>query len=68
MHNPRKLVSKRELKSVYGIPYSFMHISRLEKAGRFPRRMPLGANRVAWFADEIEAWIDERAKLRPTAT
>lgn len=61
MKNPRKLVSKRELKSIYGIPYSFMHIWRLEKAGLFPKRIQLGANRVAWFADEVEAWIDERA-------
>jgi len=64
MQNPRKLVSKRELKSVYGVPYSFMHIARLEVAGQFPQRIRLGANRVAWFADEIEAWIDERAAHR----
>lgn len=67
MNNPRKLVSKRELKSVYGIPYSFMHIARLEKDGKFPQRIKLGACRVAWFADEVEAWIDERANLRPKA-
>ena len=29
----QKLVSKKELKSVYGIPYSFAHIARLEAAG-----------------------------------
>ena len=26
----QKLVSKKELKSVYGVPYSFAHIARLE--------------------------------------
>ena len=26
-----KLVSKKELKSVYGVPYSFVHISRLDR-------------------------------------
>jgi prophage regulatory protein len=67
MNKPRKLVSKRELKSVYGIPYSFTHIARLEKAGLFPKRIPLGRNRVAWYADEIEAWIEERANLRSKA-
>jgi hypothetical protein len=31
----RKLVSKKELKTVYGIPYCFAHIARLEAAGQF---------------------------------
>ena len=35
----QKLVSKKELKSVYGIPYSFAHIARLEAAGQFPPRV-----------------------------
>jgi prophage regulatory protein len=39
----RKLVSKKELKSVYGVPYSFAHIARLEAAGSFPSRVTLGA-------------------------
>jgi len=62
----RKLVSKKELKSVYGVPYSFTHIARLEQAGDFPKRIKLGQCRVAWFADEIETWIDERAAERDT--
>ena len=36
MQQVRKLVSKKELKSIHGIPYSFAHIARLEKAGVFP--------------------------------
>ena len=32
----RKLVSKKELKSIYGVPYCFAHIARLEAAGQFP--------------------------------
>ena len=35
----RKLVSKKELKTVYGIPYCFAHIARLEAAGKFPKRL-----------------------------
>ena len=58
----KKLVSKKELKSVYGIPYCFAHIARLEKAGQFPSRVQVGASRVAWFADEVEAWIAERPR------
>jgi prophage regulatory protein len=62
MNMLRKLVSKKELKSVYGIPYSFAHIARLEKAEKFPIRVNLGQCRVAWYADEIEAWIDSRPR------
>lgn len=58
----RRLVSKKELKSIYGIPYSFVHIGRLEKAGVFPTRIQLGQCRVAWYADEIEAWIASRPR------
>jgi prophage regulatory protein len=60
----RKLVSKKELKSVYGIPYSFAHIARLEAASQFPQRVRLGACRVAWVAEEVEAWIDEKVTDR----
>jgi prophage regulatory protein len=59
-----KLVSKKELRSVYGIPYSFQHIARLEQAGRFPKRVRLGECRVAWVAEEVEGWITVRIAQR----
>ena len=59
-----KLVSKKELKLVYGVPYSFAHIARLEAAGSFPKRVRLGACRVAWIAEEVQNWIDERIANR----
>jgi prophage regulatory protein len=59
---PRKLVSKKELKTVYGIPYCFAHIARLEAVGQFPTRVRLGACRVAWYADEVEEWIGSRPR------
>lgn len=60
----QKLVSKKELKSVYGVPYSFAHIARLEAAGQFPKRVRLGACRVAWLSEEVREWIDERVANR----
>ena len=60
----RKLVSKKELKTVLGIPYSFAHIARLEAVGKFPRRVKLGACRVAWVLDEVSQRIEERVALR----
>ena len=64
----QKLVSKKELKSIYGVPYSFAHIARLEAAGQFPKRVRLGACRVAWLADEVQGWIDERVATRDTTS
>ncbi|MBV6486210.1 MAG: hypothetical protein GHHEDOFH_00137 [Pseudorhodoplanes sp.] len=64
MQQVNKLVSKKELKSIYGVPYSFAHIARLEAAGQFPKRARLGACRVAWVAREVEAWIEERLANR----
>jgi prophage regulatory protein len=64
----QKLVSKKELKSVYGVPYSFAHIARLEAAGQFPPRVRLGACRVAWLSEEVQNWIDERVANRNTTT
>ena len=52
-----RLVDKKGLKAIYGIPYSPQHIARLEKAGKFPRRIQLGACRVAWHCAAVETWI-----------
>ena len=60
MTQVRKLVRKKELKTIYGIPYSPTHIARLEKAGTFPSRIVLGLCRVAWWSDEVEAWMESR--------
>jgi len=67
MQKNYRLVSKKELKTIYGIPYSFQHIARLEKAGLFPKRIQLGAGRVAWYAHEIEEWIASRPRSGPAA-
>lgn len=66
MQIDRLLVSKKELKSL-GIPYSFQHISRLEKAGQFPKRVQLRQCRVAWCYKEVCEWIDERIARRDPA-
>lgn len=50
-----KLLTKREVKE--RVCYSFAHIDRLEHEGRFPKRVRLGPNRVAWVEDEITDWI-----------
>ncbi len=58
-----RLVDKKGLKTIYGIPYSPQHIARLEKAGKFPKRIRLGQCRVAWYCSAVESWIASRAQL-----
>jgi prophage regulatory protein len=60
----KQIVSKKELRTVCGIPYSPQHIARLEAAGKFPKRIQLGQNRVAWLLSEIEEWLTERIAKR----
>lgn len=45
------------------VPYSRQHVSRLEKAGKFPKRVQVGEGRIGWFKFQIDAWLIERARL-----
>ena len=62
-----RLVNRKELKDKFGIPYSIQHITRLEAAGTFPRRLKLAAyrgGRVAWLEAEVLAWLEARIAQR----
>ena len=43
-----------------GVRYCRLHINRLVAAGQFPAPVRLSANRIAWRASEIDAWIASR--------
>jgi prophage regulatory protein len=60
----RRFLTFPELKRRCGIPYSRMHIDRLEKRGQFPKRVHLGPNSVGWIEDEVAAWQAERIGAR----
>ena len=45
------------------VPYTPQHILRLEKKGRFPKRIQVGANRVAWLLSDIEKFIAEKQSI-----
>lgn len=47
-----------------GVPFCRVHLGRLERAGEFPKRIRLSANRVAWLRDEIEEWKRRRIAAR----
>ena len=57
-----RLVRKPELQAITGL--SDPTIYRLEKQGRFPQRVKIGGNSVAWIEAEIMAWIREKADDR----
>ncbi|MCB9947251.1 MAG: AlpA family phage regulatory protein [Rhodospirillaceae bacterium] len=57
-----RLLSKRQLREV--VLYSPQHIARLEKAGKFPRRVQIGPNRVGWVEAEVQDWLQERLDRR----
>lgn len=54
-----KFVRFSELKD-WGVPWSRVHVDRLERAGKFPRRVHLGENTVAWAEGDINAWLAAR--------
>ncbi len=57
-----RILSKRQLKEL--VLYSPQHIQRLEKAGRFPKRVQLGPNRVGWVEEEVLDWLNARLERR----
>jgi prophage regulatory protein len=63
-----RLLSKRQLKDL--VLYSPQHISRLEAAGRFPKRVQLGPSRVGWVEGEVLTWLQQRidARDKPTSS
>lgn len=57
-----RILSKKALKEL--VLYSPQHITRLEKAGLFPKRVQLGSNRVGWVESEVLDWLQERLDNR----
>ena len=61
-----RILSKKDVRQL--VLYSPAHIDRLEKAGRFPRRVQLGPGRVGWVEDEVNDWIAHRINQRNNST
>jgi prophage regulatory protein len=56
------VITRKELRLI--VPYTPQHILRLEKQGKFPERIQIGARRVGWYLSDIEAWLAERVRGR----
>jgi len=62
-----RLIAFEDLAPTKGVHYSKMHLLRLEKAGKFPKRIRLtGGQRYAWVESEIDEWIEARIAERDT--
>ena len=61
-----RLLSKRQLREL--VLYSPQHIARLEKAGKFPKRVQIGPNRVGWLETEVQEWIQQKLTDREEPT
>ncbi len=61
-----RILTTKELSGI--VPYSPMHIRRMEAEDRFPKRIHLGPNRVGWSLKEIQDWIEARKAERDTGT
>ncbi|KJC53496.1 hypothetical protein UB31_08565 [Bradyrhizobium sp. LTSP849] len=59
-----KLLRYCDLQEMRGIGYTRRHLYTLEAERKFPKRVPLGENRVGWIECEIDDWIKERAARR----
>ena len=57
-HLPR-VITRRELRRL--VPYCPQHILRLEKKGKFPKRIKVGERRVGWWLHEVMAWLDQKS-------
>lgn len=58
----RRIIRKPELMSRIGL--SDASIWRMEKAGKFPKRIRLGGQSVGWFNDEVDHWFEQKAAER----
>jgi hypothetical protein len=42
--------------------YTAQRIVRLEKQGKFPKRIKVGERRVGWRSEEVVAWLDQKGR------
>jgi prophage regulatory protein len=65
--NGLRLLSRKDLREMKGITFSTVQLWRLERQNKFPLRVRLSEQRVAWVEEEIDAWIKARMRERVAA-
>jgi prophage regulatory protein len=64
--NSLRILSKKQVQAL--VLYSPAQIDRLERAGRFPKRVQLGPSRVGWVESEVLDWLLVRIRDRDRHT
>ena len=59
---PDRLVGARERKEI--TLFSDVHVGRLEKEGKHPKRIQVGPSRVAWSLRELSRYVAEKIAER----
>lgn len=59
-----KLISYQDLRAK-GINCSMVTLWRWERAGKFPKRVSMSHQKVAWVEPEVDAHIASRIAARP---
>ena len=57
-----RIIDADELRKL--IPFSASYFWRLERAGKFPKRIKLGLRRIGWDRAEVMAWIQTKKSER----
>ena len=55
-----RLIRRAEVLQI--VPVSSPTLWRWERDGKFPKRITLARNLVAWKLSEVMAWLDEQGK------
>ncbi len=58
----QRIIRKPELIGLIGL--SDTTIWRMERSGKFPKRITLGGKSTGWLASEVQEWIDKKASER----
>jgi predicted DNA-binding transcriptional regulator AlpA len=64
-HEHDRLVKFDELEPLFGIDASYVTIFRWEQRKKFPKRITLSRNKIAWRYSDIARWL---AELAPATT
>jgi len=58
-HLPR-VITRPELRRL--VPYTPQYILRLERQGKFPKRIRLVEGRVGWWLPDVLAWCEQKKR------
>ena len=58
----QRIMRKPEIRYITGL--SDITVWRMERDGKFPKRVRLGGNSCGWLAGEVNTWLAQRVEAR----